>query len=164
MAQVTLGDNALETIGELPAVGSKAPDFSLTKPDLSEISLADYKGSTLVLNIFPSVDTPTCANSVREFNKKAAEKSGVKVLCISADLPFALARFCGAEGIENVETASTFRSTFGEDYQVKFTKGVLTGLMSRAVLVLDGEGIVKYAEQVAEVSNEPNYDAALSAL
>jgi thiol peroxidase len=164
MAKLTLGENALETVGELPAVGSKAPAFTLVKADLSETTLDEYKGNTLILNIFPSLDTPTCATSVREFNKRAAGKPNVKVLCVSADLPFALGRFCGAEGIKDVETASTFRSSFGDDYKVKFTKGILTGLMSRAVIVIDADGKVKYTEQVQEIANEPNYDAALAAL
>lgn len=164
MATVTLKGNAIQTCGELPAVGNKAPDFTLVKPDLSEVSLEDYKGKKLVLNIFPSVDTPTCAASVRQFNEKAAAVSDTQVLCVSADLPFALARFCGAEGIENVEAASGFRASFGQDYGLTFSTGPLTGVYSRCVLVLDEKGEVIYTEQVAETADEPNYEAALAAL
>lgn len=164
MSTVTLKGNPVETIGVLPVVGSTAPDFTLVKTDLSVATLADYKGSKLVLNIFPSIDTPTCATSVRKFNETAASLSGVNVLCVSADLPFAAARFCGAEGIENVETGSSFRSSFGEDYGLTFSTGPLTGLLSRSVVVLDEAGTVLYVEQVAETADEPNYDAALAAL
>ncbi len=164
MATVTLKGNPIETVGTLPEVGTKAPDFCLVKNDLSELSLADLSGKTVVLNIFPSVDTATCAMSVRTFNEQAAAKSGVEVVCISMDLPFALARFCGAEGIENASTASGFRSSFGKDYGVMFTTGPLTGLYSRAVVVIDASGSVVYTEQVSETADEPNYEAALKAL
>lgn len=164
MATVTLQGNPLETIGELPAVGSQAPDFALVKTDLSEATLADYAGSRLVLNIFPSVDTGTCATSVRTFNQKAAELDNTKVLCVSADLPFAQGRFCGAEGIDKVETGSCFRSSFGDDYGLTFSNGPLLGLLSRCVVVVDVDGKVLYTEQVAETADEPNYDAALAAL
>lgn len=164
MATVTLKGNPFETAGSLPAVGSTAPSFELVKTDLSVTSLADYKGAKLVLNIFPSIDTPTCATSVRKFNESASSLKGVNVLCVSADLPFAAARFCGAEGIDNVDTGSSFRSTFGQDYGLVFTTGPLVGLLSRAVVVLDEDGQVVYTEQVAETADEPNYDAVLAAL
>jgi thiol peroxidase len=164
MATVTLKGNPFETVGSLPTIGSAAPDFTLVKTDLSEAKLADYKGSRLILNIFPSVDTGTCATSVRTFNQQAADLDNTKVLCVSADLPFALARFCGAQGIENVDTGSSFRSTFGADYAVSFSTGPLAGLLSRSVVVIDESGQVMYKEQVAETANEPNYDAALAVL
>ena len=154
----------LETAGELPQVGMRAPDFTLTQSDLSDLTLGGLKGKTVILNIFPSIDTPTCATSVREFNIKAAERDDVLVVCVSADLPFALNRFCGAEGIDNVITASTFRSSFGQDYQVVFTTGPLTGLMSRAIVVIDPEGKVIHTEQVQDISQQPDYDRALSVL
>ncbi|NLQ18224.1 thiol peroxidase [Marinomonas sp. M1K-6] len=164
MATVTLKGNPFETAGSLPAVGSTAPAFELVKTDLSVATLADYQGAKLVLNIFPSVDTPTCATSIRKFNESVAALQNVNVLCVSADLPFAAARFCGAEGIDNVDTGSSFRSTFGEDYGLIFTTGPLAGLLSRAVVVLDDKGTVIYTEQVAETADEPNYDAALASL
>lgn len=164
MTQVTLKGNPVETVGELPKTGTKAPDFTLVKTDLSETSLADFKGKKLLLNIFPSVDTPTCAVSVRTFNEKAAEKDNVEVLCVSADLPFAHARFCGAEGISNVATGSAFRSSFGDDYGVRFSSGPLAGMLSRSVVIIDEDGSVVYTEQVSETADEPDYDAALAAL
>ncbi|ETX10700.1 thiol peroxidase [Marinomonas ushuaiensis DSM 15871] len=164
MSTVTLKGTAFETVGSLPAVGSTAPAFELVKTDLSVVTLADYKGAKLVLNIFPSIDTPTCATSVRKFNESAAAFKGVNVICVSADLPFAVARFCGAEGIDNVDTGSSFRSTFGEDYGLNFSTGPLVGLLSRAVVVLDENGKVIYTEQVAETADEPNYEAALAVL
>ncbi|MDP5031195.1 MAG: thiol peroxidase [Paraglaciecola sp.] len=164
MTTVTLKGNTFETVGTLPAIGTKAPDFKLVKTDLSEVSLADYAGSKLILNIFPSVDTAVCATSVRTFNKKASELENTKVLCVSADLPFALARFCGAEGIENVTTGSSFRSDFGGNYGVAFTTGPLTGLLSRSLVVINEAGEVIFTEQVAETTEEPNYEAAIAAL
>ncbi|WP_143870264.1 thiol peroxidase [Catenovulum sediminis] len=164
MATVTLKGNAIETVGQLPEVGSQLPDFKLVKTDLSEVSASDFQGKKLVLNIFPSVDTGTCATSVRTFNQQAAEIENTTVLCVSADLPFALARFCGAEGIENVESASGFRSSFGEDYGLTFKTGPLAGLYSRCVVVADENGKVLYTEQVAETADEPDYKAALAAL
>lgn len=165
MATVTLGGNEIHTSGNLPETGTKAPDFTLVKGDLSTTSLSDYKGSKVVLNIFPSVDTGTCAASVRKFNEKAAGLENTKVICISRDLPFAQNRFCGAEGLSNVVTASDFRDGgFGTAYGLNFTDGPLTGLHSRAVVVLDEEGTVVYTEQVAEIKDEPNYDNALAAL
>lgn len=165
MASITLGGNSINTSGELPKVGSQAPSFSLVKNDLSMATLADFAGSKLVLNIFPSVDTGTCAASVRKFNENAAALSNTKVLCISRDLPFAQKRFCGAEGLENVENLSDFNTgKFGKDYGLEITDSVLSGLHSRVVIVLDEKGTVKYAEQVPEIADEPNYEAALASL
>ena len=164
MSTVTLKGNPFNTVGALPSVGESAADFRLVKTDLSETTLADYKGSRLVLNIFPSVDTPTCAMSVRKFNEQVSKLENTKVLCVSADLPFAAARFCGAEGIENVATGSSFRSNFGTDYGVEFVDGPLTGLLSRSVVELDENGKVIYTEQVTETADEPDYDAAIAAL
>lgn len=165
MATVTLHGNTIHTLGELPSNGSTAHDFNLTKGDLSNATLSDYKGQKVVLNIFPSIDTGTCAQSVRQFNQEAAELENTKVLCISKDLPFAQARFCGAEGIENVEMLSDFRDgNFGKSYEVEFTDGPLQSLHSRAVVVLNENGNVIYSEQVPEIVDEPNYKAALEAL
>ncbi len=165
MASLTLQGNKIASIGNLPAVGSKAPDFRLTKADLSTATLADYKGKKVVLNIFPSIDTGTCAQSVRQFNKDAAELENTTILCISKDLPFAQARFCGAEGIKNVEMLSDFRDgNFGLAYQVDFSEGPLVPLHSRAVIVLDADGNIVHAQQVSEIADEPNYDEALQAL
>ena len=165
MATVTLKGNPINTIGTLPESGSKAPGFSLTKGDLSSTQLDEYKGAKVVLNIFPSVDTGTCAQSVRQFNKEAAELKNTKVLCVSKDLPFAQARFCGAEGIANVEMLSDFRDgNFGKAFGLEFVDGPLKSLHSRAVVVLDEEGKVIYTEQVGETVDEPNYKAALEVL
>ncbi len=164
MTDITLGGNPVRTQGSLPAVGSKAPDFELVGADLNPIKLADFAGSKVVLNIFPSIDTGICAMSVRTFNERVANLENTKVLCISRDLPFAQARFCGAEGIENVVVASDFRTTMGEHYGVTMITGPLEGLLARAVVVLDEQGIVRHAEMVPEIKTEPNYDAALAAL
>ncbi|MBT8301948.1 MAG: thiol peroxidase [Maribacter sp.] len=165
MATVTLKGNEIHTLGNLPAIGSSAPDFNLTMTDLSSSSLSEYEGRRLVLNIFPSIDTGTCAASVRQFNEEAAELENTIVLCISKDLPFAQTRFCGAEGIENVVMLSDYKDgAFGKSYQVEFTDGPLQGLLSRAVIVIDGNGKVVYTEQVTETVDEPNYKAALEAL
>ncbi len=165
MAQVTLKGNPIHTSGELPKVGGAAPDFTLTKMDLSEVRKADLKGKRVILNIFPSVDTPTCAASERTFSKRAAEKANTAILCVSADLPFAQKRFCAAEGIAAVEPASTFRHPgFLDAYGVRMTDGPLQGLCARAVVVLDENGTVLHTELVPEIANEPNYDAALSRL
>ncbi|MCB9174093.1 MAG: thiol peroxidase [Flavobacteriales bacterium] len=165
MTQITLKGNTLNTIGSLPAVGSVAKDFKLTATDLSTKTLADFKGQKLVLNIFPSVDTGTCAASVRNFNKEAANLTNTKVLCISRDLPFAQKRFCGAEGIENVVMLSDFNTgSFGKDYGLIMIDGALSGLLSRSIVVIDENGVVKYTEQVAETTEEPNYQAALNNL
>jgi len=165
MATVTLKGNEIHTLGSLPANGTTAPDFTLVKNDLSTTSLSDYKGQKVVLNIFPSIDTGTCAQSVRQFNQEVAELDNTAILCISKDLPFAQARFCGAEGIDKVETLSDFRDgNFGKAYHVEFTDGPLQGLHSRAVVVVDENGTVTYSEQVPEIVDEPNYKAALEAL
>jgi thiol peroxidase len=165
MASITLGGNPIHTQGELPKAGTKAPDFNLIKTDLSSKSLSDYAGSKLVLNIFPSIDTGVCAVSVRTFNQKASSLENTKVLCISRDLPFAQKRFCGAEGIENVENLSDFKTgSFGDAYGLTIVDGPLAGLLSRVVIVLDENGIVTYAEQVPEIAQEPNYELALAAL
>lgn len=165
MSTITLKGNEIHTSGQLPAVGSAAPDFSLVKSDLSVASLGDYKGQKLILNIFPSIDTGTCATSVRKFNEEAAKLENTKVLCISRDLPFAHGRFCGAEGIENVETLSDFvDGSFGKAYGLDIIDGPLKGLDSRCIVVLDENHSVKYTEQVAETVDEPNYESALAAL
>ena len=164
MATVTLQGNPFQTCGELPNTGSKAPEFTLVQADLSDITLADCQGQRVILNGFPSIDTPTCATSVRQFNQVAADQKNTRVICVSADLPFATARFCGAEGIDGVTVGSTFRSTFGQDYGVAMANGPLTALLSRAVIVIDTDGSVLHTEQVAEIADEPNYDAALAVL
>jgi thiol peroxidase len=165
MASITLGGNPIHTNGELPAVGSKATDFNLIKTDLGTATLADFAGSKVVLNIFPSIDTGTCATSVRTFNEKASSLSNTKVLCISRDLPFAQKRFCGAEGLENVINLSDFNTgCFGKDYGLEITDSVLAGLHSRVVIVLDENGTILHTEQVSEIANEPNYEAAITAL
>lgn len=164
MAQVTLGGNPVHTVGELPEIGTIAPDFSLTGTNLGEITRADFAGKKLVLNIFPSVDTPTCAQSVRHFNESASSLENTVVLCVSADLPFAQGRFCGAEGLENVQTGSTFRSSFGQAYGITLADSAFSGLLGRAVVVLDETGTVVHTELVSEIANEPNYADALSAL
>jgi len=166
MAQVTLQGNPIHTSGDLPSGGVKAPAFSVTKNDLSEASLSDFAGQNVILNIFPSIDTSTCATSVRKFNEKAASLDNTTVLCVSADLPFAQARFCGAEGIDKVQTVSVFRDQgkFGEDYGVNILDGPLKGLLARSIVVIDGNGEVKHTELVGEIVDEPNYDEALKAL
>ncbi len=165
MAAITLGGNAINTTGSLPKVGDKAPNFELTKNDLSTAKLSDYQGTKLVLNIFPSVDTGICAASVRKFNESASQLENTKVLCISRDLPFAQQRFCGAEGLQNVESLSDFKNgSFGKDYGLEIADSAFNSLHSRVVIVLDENGVVKYTEQVAEIGNEPNYDAALASL
>lgn len=165
MANVTLGGTPVETIGNLPAVGSKAPSFMLTGTDLTDKSNSDFDGSRLVLNIFPSVDTGTCAQSIRTFNEKASQLENTKVLCISKDLPFAMARFCGAEGIENVESFSDYKTgKFGDDYGLTFTKGAFETLLSRCIVVIEADGTILHTEQVAEIADEPNYNAALDTL
>ncbi|ESU24709.1 Peroxiredoxin [Flavobacterium enshiense DK69] len=165
MAQIKLKGNPVNTTGSLPQVGTQASDFTLVKTDLSTVSLTDFKGSKLVLNIFPSIDTSTCATSVRKFNETASNLTNTKVLCISRDLPFAQNRFCGAEGLENVVNLSDFRDgSFGETYGLTITDGPLTGLHSRVVIVLDENGVVKHAEQVEDIVDEPNYEKALAAL
>lgn len=165
MATITLGGNPIHTNGELPQVGSKATDFSMIQTDLSTATLATFAGSRLVLNIFPSIDTGTCATSVRTFNEKASQLANTKVLCISRDLPFAQKRFCGAEGLENVINLSDFNTgSFGKNYGLEIIDGPLAGLHSRVVIVLDENGTILHTEQVSEIANEPNYEAALAVL
>ena len=165
MATITLGGNPIHTNGELPQVGSKATDFSMIQTDLSTATLATFAGSRLVLNIFPSIDTGTCATSVRTFNEKASQLANTKVLCISRDLPFAQKRFCGAEGLENVINLSDFNTGgFGKNYGLEIVDGPLAGLHSRVVIVLDENGTILHTEQVSEIANEPNYEAALAVL
>ena len=165
MATITLKGNAVDTAGNLPEIGSKAGEFTLTKTDLSDVSLAAFKGKRVVLNIYPSIDTGICAASTRYFNTVAADLENTVILCVSKDLPFAHARFCGAEGIENVIPTSALRnSSFSDNYHVDIMSGAMAGLMSRAVIVLDEEGTVLYTEQVPEIVQEPNYEAALAAL
>ena len=165
MATVTLKGNPLNTVGELPAVGSEAPAFSAVKTDLSECALADLAGKKVVLNIFPSIDTGVCAMSTTKFNAEAGKLDNTVVLCVSVDLPFALGRFCGAEGLEDVVPVSVFRNPeFGNGYGVTFSDGPLAGLLSRSVVVINEAGKVVYTEQVAETTDEPNYEAALEAL
>jgi len=163
MATTTLGGNPVNTVGELPAVGSQAPAFSLVSAEMAEVTLAGLAGKRVILNIFPSIDTGVCATSTRKFNELAAGLADTAVVCVSADLPFALKRFCGAEGIENVTTASTFRSTFGDDYGVKMADG-LAALMARAVVVIDPDGKVIYTHITDSIGDEPNYEAAIAAL
>ncbi len=163
MAQITLRGNPIHTVGELPAVGSPAPAFRLTGVDLGPVSSELFSGKPVVLNIFPSVDTPVCATSVRTFNERVS-RSGVSVVCVSNDLPFALSRFCGAEGIENVKTASAFRDSFGEDYGVTITDGPMAGLLARAIVVIGADGAVAHTELVPEIAQEPDYDAALASV
>jgi thiol peroxidase len=165
MADITLKGNAFNTTGNLPEVGNQAPDFSLTAGDLSHKSLTDFAGKNIILNIFPSVDTGTCATSVREFNKKAADLENTVVLCVSKDLPFAQARFCGAEGIENVVMLSDFATgNFGKDYGLTIENGPLAHLHSRCIVIIGTDGNIVYTEQVTEIVDEPNYEAALNAL
>ena len=165
MASITIGGAPVETIGFLPEIGSKAPDFKLVKEDLSTATLGDYLGKKVVLNIFPSVGTGVCANSVRQFNQEAAELENARVLCISKDLPFAQKEFCAAEGIEHVEMLSDFRDgSFGKDYGVTYLGSKFEGLLSRSIVVLDEKGTVIYTEQVPETGQEPNYKAALESL
>lgn len=165
MSQVTFKGSPVNTNGALPKVGEQAPDFSLTSGDLSQKSLKDFEGKRIILNIFPSVDTGTCAASVRAFNEIASSLPNAVVLCISKDLPFAQGRFCAGEGLENVITLSEYKNTsFSDTYGVRFSDGPLEGLLSRAVVVVDEDGKVIYNEQVAETADEPNYEAALAVL
>lgn len=164
MATVTFQGTATQTRGELPKVGTAAPEFTLVKQDLTEAHLADYLGKKVILNIFPSIDTGVCATSVRRFNQEAAALENTVVLCVSMDLPFAQGRFCGAEGIADVVSASAFRSSFGEHYGALIAEGPLAGLLTRAVVALDGSGIITYTELVPEITQEPDYDAALRSI
>ena len=165
MAEIFFKDIAVHTAGELPSVGTKAPDFTLVAGDLSEVSLSDFKGKTVVLNIFPSIDTGVCAASVRRFNQEANSLPNTVVLCVSMDLPFAASRFCAAEGLENVKPVSAFRSpAFAKDYGVEMVDGPLKGLLARAVVVVDGAGKVVYRQLVEQITDEPDYKAALSVI
>lgn len=165
MASITLGGNPINTSGELPKVGTKLSDFKLVNSDLSIATMNDFTGKRLILNIFPSIDTGTCATSVRKFNETAANLENTAVLCISRDLPFAQKRFCGAEGIENVINLSDFQEgSFGKANGLEITNGPLTGLHSRAIIIVDENGVITHTEQVAEIANEPNYEAALAVL
>jgi len=165
MAQTKLGESVVNTIGNLPSIGSTAVDFTLTGNDLKEIDLKSFVGKNVVLNIFPSIDTSVCATSVREFNKRAASLANTVVLCISEDLPFAMKRFCGAEGIDKVITLTGFRNpAFGKAYGVELVDGGFKGLFARAIVVIGKDGKVKHTELVPQIGEEPNYDAALSAL
>ena len=161
---ITLKGNEVHTIGTLPSVGSTVKDFALVDSGLNVKSLESFEGKKKVFNIFPSIDTPTCAASSRKFNEEASKLNNTVVINVSKDLPFALGRFCAAEGLNNVETLSDFRSSFGDDYEVTITDSPLKGLLSRAVIVTDENNKVVYTEQVSEIANEPNYDAALAAL
>lgn len=164
MATVTFQGNRVHTVGELPSTGILAPRFDLVGADLAPVTSADNPGKRIVLNIFPSLDTDTCAMSVRKFNELASGLENTVVICASKDLPFAQARFCGAEGLENVITGSAFRSSFGEDYGVRMTDGPLEGLLARSVVVLDPDGTVVYTQLVPEIADEPDYDAVLAAI
>lgn len=165
MASITLKGNTINSLGNLPAIGSKAPDFTLVKSDLSPVTLREFKGKKVVLNIFPSLDTAVCAASVRQFNAAAGKLDNTVVVCVSKDLPFAHGRFCSTEGLNNVVTASDFRDgSFGKEYGVTLADGPLAGLHSRAVVVIDEEGMVKYTEQVPEIAQEPDYETALKAV
>ncbi|NYJ02281.1 thiol peroxidase [Nocardioides thalensis] len=162
MATTALGGNEVHTNGELPEVGAAAPAFELVGSDFSTVKLP--AGTRTVLNVFPSVDTGVCAASVRKFNELAAGLENTQVICVSNDLPFAQARFCGAEGVENVVAASGFRSSFGDDYGVSLTDGKFEGLLARSVFVIDADGKVVYTQLVPEIATEPDYDAAVAAL
>lgn len=164
MANITMNNEPVTTTGNLPAVGDVAPDFDLVAGDLSSVSFSDFEGKRVVLNIFPSIDTGVCAASVREFNKLAEKTENTAVVCVSKDLPFAASRFCSAEGIDGVTTGSAFRSSFGEDYGVTMVDGPLEGLLSRSVVIIGEDGKVIYTEQVPEIKQEPDYDAAREAL
>lgn len=161
---ITLKGNEVHTIGTLPSVGTTVKDFALVDSGLAVKTLETFEGKKKVFNIFPSIDTPTCAASSRKFNEEASKLDNTVVINVSRDLPFALGRFCAAEGLNNVETLSDFRSSFGDDYEVTITDSPLKGLLSRAVIVTDENNKVVYTEQVSEIADEPNYDAALAAL
>ena len=165
MAHITLGGNPVTTVGELPKVGSPAPDFKVTKTDLTDTTLSDYLGKNVVLNIFPSIGTGVCSAAVRKFNELAAGLNNTVVVCVSRDLPFAHKTFCEAEGIENVIPTSEYKDNgFSDNYHVKMLDGKFEGLLSRSIVVIDSEGKVVYTEQVPEIAQEPDYDKALAAL
>ncbi len=161
---VTLRGNAVSVSGKLPATGKSLPKFSLTTSTLQDISNKDIAGKRVIFNIFPSIDTPTCATSTRKFNEIALSLRNTEVYCVSADLPFAQGRFCGTEGLGNVKTASSFRSNFGAAFGVNLTSSVLKGVLARAIVVADEKGKVLHTELVSEIANEPNYDAAINSL
>ncbi|MGN6251954.1 MAG: thiol peroxidase [Marmoricola sp.] len=164
MADITLGGNATHTVGDLPRVGEKAPDFTVTTAEVDDVTAADFAGKRVVLSIFPSVGTGVCAASERRFNELAGSLDNAQVVSVSMDLPFALSSFCAAEGIDNVTPTSAFRSSFGDDYGVRITDGKFAGLLARAIVVLDTDGTVLHTELVPEIGHEPDYDAALKAL
>lgn len=164
MATITFQGNPLHSSGELPAKGTKAPDFTLVNGKLEDVTLATYAGKKKVLNIVPSLDTPTCAASTRKFNEKASSLANTVVLIVSSDLPFAQSRFCEAEGLKDVTPLSTFRSTFADDYGVKLVDTVLAGLTARAIVIIDENDTVTYTQLVSEIADEPDYDKALAAL
>lgn len=165
MSKITFKGQTVNTVGALPAVGAKAVDFTLVKNDLSEVKLSDLKGKNIVLNIFPSIDTGVCATSVRTFNKDAAKMPNTIVLAVSADLPFATGRFCTTEGIQNVVPASVFRNPeFAQNYGILMTDGPLKGLLARSVVVINPEGNISYTELVPEITQEPNYQAAINSI
>ncbi|AUW07145.1 thiol peroxidase [Vibrio campbellii] len=164
MQQVTFQGNPVKVVGTIPTSGSLAPDFSLTASDLSDLTLSSFKGQNVIMNIFPSVDTPVCAASVRKFNEEASNLENTTILCVSADLPFAVGRFCEVEGIDNVQHASTFRNPeFSETYGVLIPEGALRGLATRAIVCVNVDGKVTYSELVKEITDEPNYSLALNA-
>ncbi len=164
MAQTSFGGNPVNTMGDVPAQGSNLPSFSLTNATLAEVGNADFSGKRVVFNIFPSVDTPVCASSIRKFNELASSLDNTVVLCVSADLPFAQGRFCGSEGLTNVQNASSFRTDFGKTFGVGLSEGAFAGLLARAVIVADENGKVLHSELVSDIGQEPNYDAAVNAL
>ena len=164
MATTHLQGNPVNTVGSLPAVGSPAPDFVTVKQDLSEAKLSDFRGKTVLLNIFPSIDTGVCAASVRRFNAEAAKLDGAEVICVSRDLPFALGRFCASEGIDHVITTSAFRSNFGQDYGVQLADSPMAGLCARSIVIIDSNGVVKYTQLVDEITTDPDFESALQAL
>lgn len=164
MEQVTFQGNPVKVVGSIPTVGSQAPDFSLTASDLSDLTLSSFKGQNVIINIFPSIDTPVCASSVKKFNEEASKLKNTTVLCVSADLPFAVGRFCEVEGVENVQHASTFRnSDFAETYGVLIPEGALRGLVTRAIVCVNTDGKVTHSELVKEITDEPTYSLALNA-
>lgn len=165
MAKTALGGNEVNTSGNLPEIGSQAPDFTLTKNDLTDVTLAHYSGKKLIMNIFPSIDTGVCSASTRKFNEEASKISDARIVCVAMDLPFAFARFCEAEGITNLDTLTAFRSAdFGKDYGVEITDTAFKGLLARAIVVLDEDGEVVYTELVPEIGQEPNYEQAIASL
>lgn len=164
MATIFLNDIQMQTVGKMPEQGTQAPDFSLTAQNLTEINPDSFKGKRIILNIFPSLDTEVCATSVRKFNKTAAEHPDTVILCVSMDLPFAAARFCSTNGIENVQTASAFRSDFGKKYGIEIADGPMRGLLARAIVVIDKEGKIAGTSICEQITHEPDYEFALNLL